>query len=215
LNPVREVPQRQSAPDADWLFIGASMNSGGLICHVPFADATSTGIRRGNAGSQDVAGVGLLDGLLAGTGGLARGREPHAKYHRFAFVNLSLLQPQHTETEKQGLIGVNHVACTFASLDQLLANYAQLKELGIRPYWCAHHGITVSMYHADPDGNHMEFQTECFDSSEGANAFVAGPAFAENPIGVEFDPDEIVGQHGEGRLSGFLRRQVHQPVSHI
>jgi len=55
------------------------------------------------------------------------------EHHRFAFANLSVLQPQGTQTEKEGLIGVDHVAYTFASLDQLLDNYVQLKELGIKP----------------------------------------------------------------------------------
>ena len=58
------------------------------------------------------------------------------------------------------MIGVDHVAYTYASLNDLLENYAQLKEKGIRPYWCVHHGITVSMYYADPDGNQMEFQVD-------------------------------------------------------
>ena len=30
-----------------------------------------------------------------------------------------------------------------------------LKAKAIHPYWCVHHGITVSMYYADPDGNQM------------------------------------------------------------
>ena len=135
------------------------------------------------------------------------------EHHRFAFANLSVLDPQGNESEKKGLIGVDHVAYTYASLDQLLDNYEQLKEMGIKPYWCVHHGITVSMYYADPDGNQMEFQTECFDSNEEANAFISGPGFAQNPIGVEFDPEDILARKVEGRLGDFLRREVHQPVS--
>ena len=60
------------------------------------------------------------------------------------------------------LVGVDHVAYTYGSLNHLLENYAWLKERGIKPYWCIHHGITVSMYYADPDGNQMEFQVDCF-----------------------------------------------------
>ena len=137
------------------------------------------------------------------------------EHHRFAFATVSVLQPQGTQTVKEGLIGVDHVAYTFASLDQLLDNYVQLKELGIQPYWCIHHGITVSMYYADPDGNQMEFQIECFESNEQANAFMAGPGFAENPIGVEFDPDELVTRREEGKIGDFLERKVHQPISPI
>ena len=137
------------------------------------------------------------------------------EHHRFAFLNLSVLDPQHSETQKQGLIGVDHVAYTFASLDQLLEHYEHLKAMAIRPYWCIHHGITVSMYYADPDGNQMEFQVECFDSNDQANGFMTGPGFAQNPIGVEFDPDALLARRRQGSLEGFLRRQEHQPVSPI
>jgi catechol 2,3-dioxygenase-like lactoylglutathione lyase family enzyme len=79
------------------------------------------------------------------------------EHHRFAFANLDILKPEVSEREHRGLIGVDHVAYTYASLKHLLENYAQLKAQGIKPYWCIHHGITVSMYYADPDGNQMEF----------------------------------------------------------
>lgn len=77
------------------------------------------------------------------------------EHHRFAFANLDILQPEGTETERRGMIGVDHVAYTYASLHDLFENYAQLKAQGITPYWCVHHGVTVSMYYADPDGNQM------------------------------------------------------------
>lgn len=137
------------------------------------------------------------------------------EHHRFAFVNLSVLQPDASQAEGQRMVGVDHVAYTYASLDQLLDNYEELKSLGVTPYWCIHHGITISMYYADPDGNQMEFQTECFQSSDAANAFMAGPGFAQNPIGVEFDPEEMLTRRREGRLAGVLTREVHQPVSPI
>ena len=52
------------------------------------------------------------------------------------------------------MIGVDHVAYTYASLNDLFENYAQLKEQGIKPYWWIHHGVTVSMYYADPPPPH-------------------------------------------------------------
>ncbi len=136
------------------------------------------------------------------------------EHHRFAFANLAVLQPDGTETEKEGLIGVDHVAYTYASLDDLLENYEQLKAQGITPYWCVHHGVTVSMYYADPDGNQMEFQVDVFESNDEANDFMRGPHFAANPIGVEYDPEDWLAQKKAGAdLSGFLVRQVHEPVS--
>jgi len=138
------------------------------------------------------------------------------EHHRFAFANLEVLQPNAREKDRRGVIGVDHVAYTYASVNDLLENYAQLKAQGIRPYWCVHHGITVSMYYADPDGNQMEFQVDCFASNEDANAFMEGPHFAANPIGVEYDPDEWLERVRAGTpVSEFLRRPTDEPVSPI
>jgi catechol-2,3-dioxygenase len=138
------------------------------------------------------------------------------EHHRMAFINLAQAQPDGTETEKQGLIGVDHVAYTYGSLNMLFENYEQLKAEGVKPYWCVHHGTTVSMYYADPDGNQMEFQVDAYDSSDEANAFMSGPGFGANPIGVEFDPDEWLARIKAGAPpSEFLERRVHEPISPI
>lgn len=116
--------------------------------------------------------------------------------------------------DRHGAIGVDHVAYTYGSLGELFENYAQLAAQGIKPYWCIHHGITVSMYYADPDGNQMEFQVDSFGSNEQANAFMAGPHFAANPIGVEFDPDDWLARLRAGTPeSQFLLRQTDDPIS--
>ena len=138
------------------------------------------------------------------------------EHHRFAFANLDILQPGGTETDRRGLIGVDHVAYTYTSLNDLLENYAQLKAQGIRPYWCIHHGFTVSMYYADPDGNQMEFQVDSYGSNEEANAFMGGPHFAANPIGVEYDPENWLARLRAGApASEFLLRQTDEPISPI
>jgi hypothetical protein len=62
----------------------------------------------------------------------------------------------------------------------------------------------------------MEFQVDCFDSSEAANAFMEGPHFAANPIGVEYDPDDWLARLRAGtRPSEFLIRHTDEPVSPI
>ena len=138
------------------------------------------------------------------------------EHHRFAFVNLAVIDPQGSQADPQGLIGVDHVAYTYSSIDQLFENYVQLGEIGIQPYWCIHHGVTVSMYYADPDGNQMEFQVDCFDSNDAANAFFEGPDFAVNPIGVEYDPEAWLAQARAGKpLADHLPRTAHLPVSPV
>jgi catechol-2,3-dioxygenase len=138
------------------------------------------------------------------------------EHHRFAFVNLAVLQPEGTDTDRQGSIGVDHVAYTYRSLSELFDNYVQLKEQGILPYWCIHHGITVSMYYGDPDGNQMEFQIDSYSSNEEANAFMCGPGFEANPIGVEYDPEEwLVRMKAGAPDAEFLLRHAHLPVSPV
>jgi hypothetical protein len=117
------------------------------------------------------------------------------EHHRFAFANLSLLSPSDA-AETRCKEGVNHVAYTYANLGDLLATYERLKEIGIDPYWI-HHGITVSLYYRDPDGNRMEFQVDACSVAD-ANAYMRTEAFAANPGGVEIDPDVLLAQYRSG-----------------
>ncbi len=138
------------------------------------------------------------------------------EHHRFAFANLAVLQPDAAAGDRRGIVGVDHVAYTYGSLGDLLENYAQLKERGIRPYWCIHHGITVSMYYADPDGNQMEFQVDAMASNDEANEFMRSPRFALNPIGVEYDPDAWLARWRAGEpAERFLKREADLPVSPV
>jgi len=138
------------------------------------------------------------------------------EHHRLAFIDLAIVQPDADESEKQGLIGVEHIAYAYQSLEELFKNYVRLKSKDILPYWCIHHGLTISMYYTDPDGNQLEFQVDCFESTEESNAYICGPSFGVNPVGVEFDPEDWLRLvHAGASLSDFLVRRVHEPVSPI
>jgi catechol 2,3-dioxygenase-like lactoylglutathione lyase family enzyme len=137
------------------------------------------------------------------------------EHHRFAIANMSLLKPDGSETDRVGDIGIDHVAYIYSSIRELFQNYILLKESGITPYWAVHHGITVSMYYADPDGNQMEFQVDCLPKGTDAGAFMS-ESFAMNPIGVEYDPDEWLGRLRAGAdQSELLTRTTHEPISPI
>ena len=137
------------------------------------------------------------------------------EHHRFAFANLSALSPTSVESGGRGEIGVNHVAYTYANLGDLLETYARLKQAGITPYWPVHHGVTLSFYYQDPDGNRMEFQVDCCATVEEANAYMFSDAFAANPIGVEIDPEALLEQYRSGVLVETLLVQPAGPVSPI
>jgi catechol-2,3-dioxygenase len=135
------------------------------------------------------------------------------EHHRFALADMATILPESSETERHGEIGVDHVAYTYASVSDLLETYGRLKEENITPYWCVHHGITVSLYYADPDGNQMEFQVDAFESSAEAADFMK-TKWDANTIGVEFDPQEWLTRLRAGAPeSEFLQRRVHQPES--
>ena len=140
------------------------------------------------------------------------------EHHRVALINLDAVMPDAPASagERRSTIGVDHVAYTYGSVDDLFENYAQLKAKGILPYWCVHHGVTLSMYYADPDGNQMELQVDAFASSDEANRYMHGPHFEANPIGVEYDPDEALARLRAGAPgSAFLQRKSDLPVSPI
>ncbi len=135
------------------------------------------------------------------------------EHHRVALLNLDIVLPEGRDLTGRAKSGVDHVAYCYRSLPVLLSNYERLLALGITPYWCIHHGITVSMYYADPDGNQMEFQVDCFTSNDDANAFMSGPGFETNPIGVEYDPQEYLARLRAGEPEqALLTRTVHLPV---
>lgn len=46
------------------------------------------------------------------------------------------------------------------------------------------------MYYRDPDGNVIETQVDNCGPDE-ATAYLTSPAFAKNPIGADFDPEEL------------------------
>lgn len=125
------------------------------------------------------------------------------EHHRFAFANLDTLNPAGGDKDQRGPIGVNHVAYTYAGVGDLLATYERLKARGIVPYWPIHHGPTLSLYYADPDGNRMEFQVDAC-TVEAANTYMRSDEFAANPIGVPIDPDALLARWLNGEAEASL-----------
>lgn len=136
------------------------------------------------------------------------------EHHRFAFANLELMRPGAADAGSRGEIGVNHVAWTFASARDLLSVYKRLKADGIMPYWPIHHGPTLSLYYADPDGNRMEFQVDAVTVAQ-ANAYMESPAFNANPIGVIWDPDAALARAEAGASEAELLAMPDGPPSPI
>ncbi len=108
------------------------------------------------------------------------------EHHRLAIARRPGLLPK-----IRNMAGVDHHAYTYASLEDLLNTWQRMKAAGHEPVWCTHHGGTISIYYRDPDGNVVETQVDVFDSIEETNAYLLGDDFQSNPIGVDFDPEEL------------------------
>ena len=98
------------------------------------------------------------------------------------------------------------------TMDELVVRtYARLAESGVKPYWCTNHGMTTSIYYADPDGNKVETQVDNFPTKAEGLAYIRGPDFARNPVGIDFDPDEMVDKVRGGASYEDMHSRVEGP----
>ena len=125
------------------------------------------------------------------------------EHHRIAILKVDGLgEPV------DGVAGVHHIAFTYNDLPTLLGNYEQLKAEGVEPVYVINHGPTTSLYYADPDGNQLEFQVENYATVEESTQFFFSDAFRENPVGVEFDPQELADRLRAGEPEESLKRRL-------
>ena len=110
-----------------------------------------------------------------------------------AFPNFS------DDPEKDAHTGMHHSAFEYSSFEELNASYLRLKEAGIAPALCLDHGMTLSYYYADPDGNNVELQVDCFGDWHKSKEWMrTSDEFKANPIGVFVEPDRIAADHAGG-----------------
>ncbi len=82
-----------------------------------------------------------------------------------------------------------------------LDHYVELKGQGIRPHRCVNHGMTTSMYYYDPDRNQVELLIDNFRTArEGQDYMRSRSATDKNPVGIDFDPDELVDRIRKGKF---------------
>lgn len=120
------------------------------------------------------------------------------EHHRIAIANI----PNLAERDAKAC-GTEHFAFTYASLDDLFGQYERMKARGISPYWTINHGMTLSAYYRDPDGNQVETQVDSMTMEE-ADAFMAGPLFAANPIGINVDFEALVQRYRAGEPAASI-----------
>ena len=136
--------------------------------------------------------------------------------HRIAFLSVPELSD---DPDKVRHNGMHHSAFEYDSFDDLISSYARMKdEEGIEPAFSLHHGLTVSIYYRDPEGNHVELQSDTFGDWAKSTAWMrTAEDFRANPIGTFFDPGRVLAAHRGGesfeKLSPAMRRGDYKPMT--
>jgi catechol 2,3-dioxygenase len=103
------------------------------------------------------------------------------------------------DSEKDTRSGMHHSAFEYASFEDLNSSYLRLQRAGITPAMCLDHGMTLSYYYADPDGNNVELQVDCFGDWAKSKEWMQNSAeFTANPIGQFVNPELVAADHAEG-----------------
>jgi catechol-2,3-dioxygenase len=106
--------------------------------------------------------------------------------------------------------GLHHTAYEYSSMDELLDTFTRLRGHGILPHACLDHGMTMSFYYVDPDGNSVELQCDVFGDWASSKRFMNTTAeFAANPIGVTVDPALLVVARDQGASAEELHRRAY------
>lgn len=124
------------------------------------------------------------------------------EHHRIGIVNMVGIRDKDVNTS-----GLEHIAFSYLSLTDLALSYLQRKENGIEPFWCINHGPTTSLYYRDPDRNILELQVENFDTLEEATEFMTSEAYKINPLGVDFDMEDLIRRIRSGEDEQSLKRR--------
>ncbi|GAB3299579.1 extradiol dioxygenase [Epidermidibacterium keratini] len=124
--------------------------------------------------------------------------------HRIALLALPGTKPP---VDKPHSAGLHHTAFEYDNFDEWLDNYERLRDAGIRPEICLDHGMTMSMYYADPDGNGVEIQVDMFGDWKLSKEWMwASQEFAADQIGPQFDPDKLAA----ARADGLSAEEIHE-----
>ncbi|WP_043832380.1 VOC family protein [Muricoccus aerilatus] len=126
--------------------------------------------------------------------------------HRIAFLSVPGLSD---DPEKVRHNGMHHSAFEYASFADLMSSYARMRDEGILPAFALDHGLTISLYYRDPEGNYVELQSDNFGDWALSGEFMrSSPDFAANPIGTFFDPEKVFQAHSAGRDFASLQPAI-------
>jgi catechol-2,3-dioxygenase len=126
--------------------------------------------------------------------------------HRLALLSTPLIRD---DPDKLVHAGIHHTAFEYGTLDELLRTYVRLKDRGVLPHSVLDHGMTLSFYYPDPDGNSVELQVDHFGDWARSTEFMQGERFAQDPIGTYVDPDQLIAAWRAGAAPEELHRRAY------
>jgi catechol 2,3-dioxygenase len=113
------------------------------------------------------------------------------------------------DPDKETHTGLHHSAFEYGGFEDLNASYLRLREQGIEPGIAIDHGMTLSYYYKDPDGNHVELQVDVFGEWAASKEWMrTSPEFHANPIGVFVDPARIADAAASGEPFDAIHRRA-------
>ena len=131
-----------------------------------------------------------------------------AANHRVAFLSVPGIVEDPDKFQHNCM---HHSAFEYDSLDALMESYSRMAGEDIKPAFCLHHGITISIYYRDPDRNFVELQVDNFgDWAHSTRWMNTSEDFRSNPIGSFFDPEKVLEAHKAGTAFETLSRAMRQ-----
>ncbi|WP_156688338.1 VOC family protein [Mycobacterium sp. Marseille-P9652] len=127
-----------------------------------------------------------------------------AEHHRLALI---AVPPAKAGPAPRTEPGLEHIAFKAGGLGELLSQYAAIRDHDIHPALTLNHIGTVSMYYRDPDGVLVELFCDAMTPDQ-ATETMSSPQFTKNPVGVPFDPDNLLERYLAGEP---IARLVEQP----
>ena len=126
--------------------------------------------------------------------------------HRIAFLAVPGLED---DTQKIRHNGMHHCAFEYDSFADLMASFDRLRKAVVEPAFCLDHGLTISLYYKDPEGNFVELQSDNFSDWQASSEWMRTSAdFAANPIGTFFDPGRVYVKFQSGADFKTLQKTI-------
>ncbi len=131
-----------------------------------------------------------------------------AANHRIAFLAVPGLGDDADKTQHNGM---HHCAFEYDRFADLMSSFDRMRKAGVEPAFCLDHGLTISLYYKDPEGNFVELQSDNFGDWKLSSEFMRTSAdFAANPIGTFFDPARVYEKFKSGADFKTLQKTIRE-----